>query len=102
MCSSDIYPFNVTSTDILPEYLALVMASRWFAGFTVEFHERAGMPKINRDQLATIDIVVPSPEQQRWAVRRYHEDRALVLQLEMRATNARERIQQTLNRIWES
>ena len=62
MCSSDIYPFTVTSDEILPEYLALILASRWFARCTVEFHERAGMPKINREQLATINVVVPSPD----------------------------------------
>ncbi len=101
VCSSDIYPFTVTSDKILPEYLALILASRWFARFTVEFHERAGMPKINREQLATINVIVPSPDHQRSAIACYREDCALFSSLEARATNARERILQTLNRIWE-
>lgn len=102
VCSSDIYPFTVTSDEILPEYLALILASRWFARFTVEFHERAGMPKINREQMATINVVVPSSDHQRSAVARYREDCALICALEARATYARERIQQTLKSIWES
>lgn len=102
VCSSDIYPFTVTSVEMLPEYLALILASRWFVRFTVEYHERAGMPKINREQLATINIIVPSPDHQRSAVARYREDCALISALEARATNARERIQKTLNSIWGS
>lgn len=102
VCSSDIYPFTVVSDEILPEYLALILASRWFARLTVEFHERAGMPKINREQLATINVVVPSPDYQRSAVALYLEDCALVSALEVRAANARERIQQTLSGFWES
>ena len=102
ICSSDIYPFTVTSGAILPEYLALILASRWFARFTVEFQERAGMPKINRDQLATIRIIAPHLELQRAAVARYREDCALVTALERRAAQANSAIQQSLTRIWES
>jgi len=102
VCSSDIYPFTVTSEEILPEYLALILASRWFARFTTEFHERAGMPKINREQLATIHVVVPCPDNQHSAVERYRKDCALMACLETRAVGARTRIQHILDRIWES
>jgi hypothetical protein len=70
--------------------------------FTVEFQERAGMPKVNREQLAKIRIIVPGLDFQRISVERYREDCSLVATLEKRAANAHARIQQTLNRIWES
>jgi hypothetical protein len=102
VCSSDIYPYSILSGRVQPEYLALVLASRWFANQTVVFHERAEMPKVNRDQLGSIQVFVPSKDDQMNAIAAYREDCCLVEALEKRANEARQTITRTLNLIWES
>ena len=78
VCSSDIYPYTIKSEKISAEYLAIVLASNWFAEQTLEFQERAGMPKVNRDQLATIRIIVPNIEEQLRCVSNYKANRLVV------------------------
>ncbi len=64
ICSSDIYPLTVFNLNVIPEYFARVLQSKYFANKTQVFQDRAGMPKVNRDQLATINISLPDKEQQ--------------------------------------
>jgi len=102
VCSSDIYPYSVKSDKITPEYLALVLTSSWFGEQTREFQERAGMPKVNREQLATIRIVVPSiPDQQR-CVNAYRTDLLLIDGLDASARRCEERALEVIRAIWES
>lgn len=102
ICSSDIYPYTVTSEKILPQYLAMILAARHFANMTVQFHERAGMPKINRDQLATLPITVPDIQQQEAAIKRYYRDRMLHEELRRIVEEAQRRNLQLINAVWEN
>ena len=101
VCSSDIYPYTVTFDELNPEYLAIVMASRWFAKKTSEFHDRAGMPKINRKQLATIRITVPLPDQQQLIIERYHKECAMIASMEQCAAESGEQASRRLDALWE-
>lgn len=101
VCSSDIYPYSVISDKITQQYLAMVLASQHFADMTVQFHERAGMPKINRDQLATIAVTVPSIEVQEESVKRYQREKNLLDELRRTIFDAQGSITSRINKIWE-
>ncbi len=101
VCSSDIYPYSVISDKIMPQYLAMILASQHFADMTVQFHERAGMPKVNRDQLATISVTVPSIEAQEEAVKRYLREKSLLDELRRTIVEAQDGITSRITKIWE-
>jgi len=102
VCSSDIYPYTIKSEKISAEYLAIVLASNWFAEQTLEFQERAGMPKANRDQLATIRIIVPNIEEQLRCVSNYKANRLVIDGLEASAKVCRQKALNIISSIWES
>ncbi|OGQ86964.1 MAG: hypothetical protein A2512_13280 [Deltaproteobacteria bacterium RIFOXYD12_FULL_56_24] len=102
VCSSDIYPYTIKSEKIFAEYFAIVLASNWFAEQTLEFQERAGMPKVNRDQLATIRIIVPSIEDQLRCVSNYKANRFVIDGLEASAKVCRQKALNIISLIWES
>lgn len=102
VCSSDIYPYTIKSEKISAEYLAIILASNWFAEQTLEFQERAGMPKVNRDQLATIRIIVPSIEEQLRCVSNYKANRFVTDGLEECAKVCRQKTLNIISSIWES
>ncbi len=101
ICSSDIYPYSVISDKVLPQYLAMVFSSQRFADMTSHFHERAGMPKINREQLATISISIPPLEAQQDAVTRYLRERLFLNELRRTIDDAKKRSLLLINAIWE-
>lgn len=102
VCSSDIYPYTIKSEKISAEYLAIVLASKWFAERTLGFQERAGMPKVNRDQLATIRIIVPSIQDQLRCVSDYKANRFIIDGLEASAKICSQKALGIINQIWES
>lgn len=102
VCSSDIYPYTVKSARVKAEYLAIVMASSWFAQQTQEIQERAGMPKVNREQLATIRIIVPNLEEQQRCVDKYICERLMITRLEASAEVYGKMIIEKITEIWEA
>jgi type I restriction enzyme S subunit len=101
LCSADIYPLAVKSDRIEGEYLAMVMASKWFADQAAQFHGRAGMPKINRDQLAAIAIPVPNKDTQIALIRRFVEERTLLERLRREIAAIKAKISEILTNIRE-
>ncbi len=64
LCSADIYPLRPTTTRILPTFLKYLLLSNHFTAYAVRISNRAGMPKVNREQLFAYQFVLPSlPEQ---------------------------------------
>ncbi len=102
MCSSDIYPLSLKSDKVLPQYLALVLASKSFANATAQFHERAGMPKINRDQLSTIVIQIPEKTLQQKAIDQYVRNKKMLADIEEEMTISKRLLIRTLDDIWEN
>jgi len=64
VCSADAYPIWPDKTKLLPEYLKHYMLGRTFEKRAVACSMRTGMPKINREDLDGIPIVVPPLSEQ--------------------------------------
>jgi restriction endonuclease S subunit len=100
ICSSDIYPLTIINKNVAPEYLAVVMQSKYFANKTLVFQDRAGMPKINRDQLATINIVLPSIDMQQTIVETVGKQIKILKDLEKMKAKSEDKINSILDEIW--
>ena len=59
VCSADIYPLRA-GVKILPRYLQYLLLSDEFTSFAVRISNRAGMPKVNREQLFAYEFHLPS------------------------------------------
>ncbi|MCC6627731.1 MAG: restriction endonuclease subunit S [Chloroflexi bacterium] len=65
LCSADMYPIEVASDRLDPNYLAWLLLSDEFTVYAEEESRRARMPKLNREQLFAWQAPVPSLETQR-------------------------------------
>ena len=100
ICSSDIYPFYVFNQNVLPEYFARVLQSKYFAQKTQVFQDRAGMPKINRDQMATINIAIPNKDVQRQIVTEIDNQIQIIEGLHKMKAEAQKKIYKRLADVW--
>lgn len=100
VCSSDIYPFTVFNQNVIPEYFARVLQSKYFSSKTQVFQDRAGMPKINRDQLGTINISVPSKEEQLEIIKTINSQIQVLDGLQKMKLMAQTKIHQILAEVW--
>lgn len=64
LCSADMYPLRAHSGLTNP-FLLWLMLSEQFSAFAVLESQRVAMPKINRESLKEVELVVPSIEEQR-------------------------------------
>ncbi|MBX3645776.1 MAG: restriction endonuclease subunit S [Rubrivivax sp.] len=68
VCSADAYPIWPDKSVLSPQYLATYMRGPTFLKRAVACSMRTGMPKINREDLLALPVVVPPlPEQRRIA-----------------------------------
>jgi type I restriction enzyme, S subunit len=68
LCSADIYPLRPNPGRLDPQYLCYLLLSDEFTEYAIGVSNRAGMPKVNRDQLFAFECALPSvAEQQRIA-----------------------------------
>ena len=65
VCSADAYPIWPDKTKLLPDYLKHYMLGSAFEKRAVACSMRTGMPKINREDLDGISVVVPPLVEQR-------------------------------------
>lgn len=65
VCSADAYPIWPDKTKLLPEYLKQYMLGSTFEKRAVACSLRTGMPKINREDLDGIPVVLPPLVEQR-------------------------------------
>lgn len=100
ICSSDIYPLTVFNQNVVPEYFARVLQSKYFASKTKVFQDRAGMPKVNRDQLATINISLPAKDEQSQIVETINSQIQILEGLRKMKTEAQNKINQILADVW--
>ena len=59
VCSADAYPILVDKTKCNRYYLAYLMRSDYFLTYILAFASRAGMPKVNREQVNGFKLPVP-------------------------------------------
>ena len=64
VCSADAYPILVNEENCNRIYLAYVMRSSFFLNYILAFSSRAGMPKVNREQIRGFNLPVPPIELQ--------------------------------------
>jgi type I restriction enzyme, S subunit len=65
LCSADIYPIDFSNSQITPKFAYHVMLGEGFYKSAVAASMRSGIPKVNRDDLASIEVCVPPLEQQK-------------------------------------
>jgi len=65
ICSADMYPLRPRSGVLLREFLFHLLLSDQFTNQAIASQDRTGIPKINREQLGSIVILLPSLEEQR-------------------------------------
>lgn len=65
VCSADAYPLWPRQDVLLPQYLKYALLSPDFVKYAVSCSMRTGMPKINRDDLLSASILLPSQGEQR-------------------------------------
>lgn len=59
VCSADAYPILVDKSKCNRYYLAYLMRSDYFLTYILAFASRAGMPKVNREQVNGFKLPVP-------------------------------------------
>jgi len=100
ICSSDIYPLTVFNDKVVPEYFSRVLQSKYFASKTQVFQDRVGMPKVNRDQLATINISLPDKPEQAKIVEVINMQIRVLEGLRQMKAEAQKKINQILSDVW--
>lgn len=100
ICSSDIYPYTVFNSKVMPEYFAKILQSKYFALRTQVFQDRAGMPKANRDQLSTIKIPVPEIAEQKEILRVISAESETLKGLRTLKARAYQKIREILTDVW--
>lgn len=93
VCSADAYPIWPDEARVLPEYLKHYMLGRAFEKRAVACSMRTGMPKINREDLDGIPVVVPPlAEQSRIAKILSTWDQAIAKSEQLVAASAQRRL----------
>lgn len=62
LCSADMYPIE---TILETEYLKFFMLSTWFLYQIKQSGDRVKMPKINQEEMAKLEIVIPARKEQK-------------------------------------
>ena len=65
LCSADIYPIKTDPDRLFPDFLRWLLVSDDFTEFSNEASARSRMPKLNREQLFSYELKLPSIEKQR-------------------------------------
>jgi type I restriction enzyme S subunit len=90
LCSADIYPIKTDSAQLLPMYLRTLLVSREFTAYADEESARSRMPKLNREQLLSFEVQLPSIAEQQVTVRKVS---AQLAEVETARRAAHERIE---------
>ncbi|MBK6689479.1 MAG: restriction endonuclease subunit S [Deltaproteobacteria bacterium] len=69
LCSADIYPLRPHADHLDREYLYYLLLSDEFTEYAVGVSNRAGMPKVNREQLFEFKFRIPTIVEQRRVTR---------------------------------
>jgi type I restriction enzyme M protein len=99
-CSSDMYPLVPDKKRLQIEYLAFFMLSELFLAEIKGFYERASIPKINRTQLFSVKIPIPSLDIQKAIVDEIEKEQALVNANKELIARFEKKIQAVMDRVW--
>jgi type I restriction enzyme S subunit len=87
LCSADVYPIRVTSSEIDPHFLKWTLVAEPFTVYANRFSGRTRMPKLNRKQLFAFQLKLPSLSEQRWIVAKLEASYAQVSALKKLQTD---------------
>lgn len=65
LCSADMYPLAPLPGEADKDYLFHLLLSKHFTDYAIQGSARAGMPKVNREQLFEFRVYMPSISKQR-------------------------------------
>ena len=100
-CSSDMYPLEVDESKCLIEYLEAFLLSASFNEKIRKHYERASIPKINREQLFSTKMPLPSLSVQKTIVEHINKEKSIIFDLNDISNKFEERIDDLLDTIWE-
>lgn len=64
LCSADMYPISPNESELLADYLLMLLLSQPFTKFAVDSSMRVAMPKINRGTLSNCFLWLPDVSEQ--------------------------------------
>lgn len=65
LCSADIYPLKPISSELNKEFLFYFLLTEKFTQKLLRFQNRTGMPKVNREELGSMYIPIPTLTEQK-------------------------------------
>jgi len=92
VCSADMYPIQVDSKYLRPDFTAWLLLSDEFTNYAVSESQRARMPKLNRKQLFSWEAPLPTLDEQEEMINK------LLLQME-KTTILNQKIEELTNAI---
>lgn len=79
LCSADMYPLRPAEDRLHRDYLFFLLLSRDFTNYAIKVSNRAGMPKVNREQLFAYRFNLPSYQKQTDVIEKLNESMQAVL-----------------------
>lgn len=64
LCSADVYPFKPKTEALSKDFLFYYLLTEKFTTALLRFQNRTGMPKVNREELGSMYIPLPTLEEQ--------------------------------------
>lgn len=92
VCSADMYPIQVDSNYLRPDFTAWLLLSDEFTNYAVSESQRARMPKLNRKQLFSWEAPLPTLDEQEEMINK------LLLQME-KTTILNQKVKELTNTI---
>lgn len=79
LCSADMYPLRPAKGRLHRDYLFFLLLSRDFTNYAIKVSNRAGMPKVNREQLFAYRFNLPSYQKQIDVIEKLNESMQAIL-----------------------
>ena len=100
-CSSDMYPLEIKPQIANITYIASYMLSDMFNDSIKGYYERSSIPKINRSQLFSTKIPIPTINEQKHIVSEIESEREIIESNKELMAKYEEKIKQRIAELWE-
>lgn len=100
LCSADIYPLRPKGDKLLKDFLFYYLLTEKFTRRLLRFQNRTGMPKVNRDELGSMYIPLPSTEEQQEIVDILNKTDDLYFKSERKLNASKKLLNSTINQVF--
>lgn len=100
LCSADIYPLRPKSDKLLKDFLFYYLLTEKFTRRLLRFQNRTGMPKVNREELGSMYIPLPSKEEQQEIVDILNKIDDLYFNSEKKLDSSKELLHSIINQVF--